>query len=326
MGRLLKNGFEVKFNREDGIKTVILPPGLCYKALWDPIDSVDGAKFQLLLDILGSDIEFYGRLFGTKHLAEYLSEPPKKFELMPIHHVEFRWQASSLHYEDCRTDGCFTLYLEARGVGSPDPAEFQGDPEADVGYALEFIPLPSLANYPVRICDLVECEKYGLNMKPSKSILGHMPIRLIDMLGALVEEASFHGGPEQREKRLEDLKCRMDEVDDVASGKVKEYMTLEELRVKLGLVDEEGQSERPPGLKTSEETKLAELREKVAMYEGLFHDLQMYAEVTLQEDKVIRLVKNVCRWSYAHRVGNGEHTEEEQDQVVRKAFERLREA
>jgi hypothetical protein len=325
MGRLLEKGFEVKFDREDGVKTVVLPPGLCYATLWDPIDSVDGAKFQLLFDILGSDVDFYGRLFGTRHLAAYLSEPPRKEDSMPIRYVEFRWQADRSHFEGCHPDGDLLIYLVANGVGSHDHEAFQGDPVADVGYALDFVPLPSLVTFPVRICDVVECEEYGRGRTSnSKSVMGRMPVRLIDVLGALVEEASFHGSPEERDGRLEDLKGRSKQVEaDIASGKINEYITLDDFRVKLGLEEKEG--ERPPGLETSEETRLVELTEKVAMYEGLLHDLQMYAEITLQEDKVRKLVANICRWSYAHRVGNGENTEEEQYLIVRKAFEKLRE-
>ena len=70
---------------------------------------------------------------------------------------------------------------------------------------------------------------------------------------------------------------------------------------------------------------IGEIREKIEKYEGLLHDVQMYAEVVLRGDKVHELILNICRWSYAHRVGNGEISEEEQDRIIRKAFDKLRE-
>jgi hypothetical protein len=70
--------------------------------------------------------------------------------------------------------------------------------------------------------------------------------------------------------------------------------------------------------------ELAELREKVQMYEGLLHDVQMFADVVLDGEKVSRLVRNICSWSYSHRRGNGELSEDEQERMIRHAFDRLR--
>jgi hypothetical protein len=64
--------------------------------------------------------------------------------------------------------------------------------------------------------------------------------------------------------------------------------------------------------------------EKLQMYEQLLHDIQLFAEVTMDNDKIVKLIRNICSWSYAHRVGNGEYSEEEQDAIVAKAFKKLR--
>lgn len=76
--------------------------------------------------------------------------------------------------------------------------------------------------------------------------------------------------------------------------------------------------------RTKKATELEVLREKVAIYEGLLHDINMYAAICLRGDLVQELVDNICNWSYAHRVGNGENSEERQDEIVRRAFLRLR--
>jgi len=67
----------------------------------------------------------------------------------------------------------------------------------------------------------------------------------------------------------------------------------------------------------------SELIEKVEKYESLLHRIQLYSSVTMDRDKVGKLIRNIDRWSYAHRVGNGELSEEEQDEVIRKAFDKL---
>jgi hypothetical protein len=68
---------------------------------------------------------------------------------------------------------------------------------------------------------------------------------------------------------------------------------------------------------------LPTLEEKVAVYEQLLHDIQLNAEVTMNDDQVRKLIGNICRWSYAHRSGNGELSEIEQDLRIAAAFRRL---
>ena len=65
-------------------------------------------------------------------------------------------------------------------------------------------------------------------------------------------------------------------------------------------------------------------QEKVAVYESLLHDIQLNAEVTMNGDNVRKLISNICSWSYAHRSGNGELTEEEQQERINYAFRKLR--
>ena len=65
------------------------------------------------------------------------------------------------------------------------------------------------------------------------------------------------------------------------------------------------------------------LDEKVEKYENLLHKIQLCAEVALDEKKTSQLIANICRWSYAHRTGNGELSEEQQDELIEKAFDRL---
>jgi len=69
--------------------------------------------------------------------------------------------------------------------------------------------------------------------------------------------------------------------------------------------------------------ELAELREKVQVYEQLLHRIQTNAEVVMDHEAVGDLITNICRWSYAHRSGNGENSEAEQDAIIRSAFDRL---
>ena len=65
------------------------------------------------------------------------------------------------------------------------------------------------------------------------------------------------------------------------------------------------------------------LREKVQKYESLLHLLQMHYAVALNSGNVKKLLDNISSWSYAHRVGNGQLSERQQNQLIRERFWKL---
>lgn len=65
------------------------------------------------------------------------------------------------------------------------------------------------------------------------------------------------------------------------------------------------------------------MKEKIAQYEHLLHSIQLHAEVTMNEAAVRDLIARICRWSYSHRVGNGENLEKEQQHIIDNAFWKL---
>lgn len=62
------------------------------------------------------------------------------------------------------------------------------------------------------------------------------------------------------------------------------------------------------------------LKEKIAVYEQLLHDIQFHREVTMDNGAVIKLLDKIAAWSYSHRKGNGEYNEKEQQQIIDNAF------
>jgi hypothetical protein len=71
------------------------------------------------------------------------------------------------------------------------------------------------------------------------------------------------------------------------------------------------------------EGELKILREKVEVYEKLLHKIQLNAQVIMDHEVVKDLLSNICNWSYAHRQGNGELSDGEQDELIRTQFEKL---
>lgn len=63
--------------------------------------------------------------------------------------------------------------------------------------------------------------------------------------------------------------------------------------------------------------------QKIKMYEGFLHDINL--AVTCCDGKMLnRLIENADEWSYSHRVGNGEYSDKEQEQIIAAKFWKLR--
>lgn len=48
------------------------------------------------------------------------------------------------------------------------------------------------------------------------------------------------------------------------------------------------------------------MKEKIAIYERILHNIQLHKDVTMNHDKLRDLLDKISSWSYAHRCGNGE--------------------
>jgi hypothetical protein len=64
-------------------------------------------------------------------------------------------------------------------------------------------------------------------------------------------------------------------------------------------------------------------KQKVQTYERLLHKIHMLYSVCLDSAKVKVLLNNISAWSYAHRSGNGMISEDEQQERIDAAFDRL---
>jgi hypothetical protein len=64
------------------------------------------------------------------------------------------------------------------------------------------------------------------------------------------------------------------------------------------------------------------LEEKVEVYENFLHALNMYM-LCGSNYAISMLLQNAEKWSYAHRMGNGELSEEEVERNVNKQFWKL---
>jgi hypothetical protein len=68
--------------------------------------------------------------------------------------------------------------------------------------------------------------------------------------------------------------------------------------------------------------RLPTLKQKVAKYESLLHEIQA-CHVTDNCTRLLDLLDQIWNWSYAHRVGNGQLTSRQQRDRITEAFNKL---
>jgi len=64
------------------------------------------------------------------------------------------------------------------------------------------------------------------------------------------------------------------------------------------------------------------LKQKVQVYEDLLHKINLMM-VASDNEGIKKLLRNIDRWSYMHRCGNGELSEKEQQELIDRAFWKL---
>ena len=70
--------------------------------------------------------------------------------------------------------------------------------------------------------------------------------------------------------------------------------------------------------------ELAKLRTENEVFHQVFHHINLHASITMNAEKMQGIIGVICSWSYAHRSGNGELTDEEQQARVDYAFDRIK--
>jgi hypothetical protein len=70
--------------------------------------------------------------------------------------------------------------------------------------------------------------------------------------------------------------------------------------------------------------ELAKLRKENEVFHQVFHHINLHASITMNTEKMQEIIGAICNWSYAHRVGNGEYSEEEQQALIDRNFEKIK--
>ena len=68
-----------------------------------------------------------------------------------------------------------------------------------------------------------------------------------------------------------------------------------------------------------DKTTTPTLEQKVEQYELFLHNINMML-IASNSKGVQKLIDNADRWSYMHRISNGELSEEQQQELINRAF------
>ena len=84
----------------------------------------------------------------------------------------------------------------------------------------------------------------------------------------------------------------------------------------IAILDDEGY--------TKSAKAVQDMQEKIEVYESLLHSMQA-CMVSSNHTRLDVMLDLIWDWSYAHRSGNGELSDEEQAERVEKAFMKIKE-
>jgi hypothetical protein len=71
-------------------------------------------------------------------------------------------------------------------------------------------------------------------------------------------------------------------------------------------------------------TKQQQLEAENAVFRRVFHHINTHASITMNRERMQEIIGAICSWSYAHRVGNGELSDVEQQAVIERAFDKIK--
>ena len=71
-------------------------------------------------------------------------------------------------------------------------------------------------------------------------------------------------------------------------------------------------------------TKQQQLEAENEVFRRVFHHINTHASITMNQEKMQEIIGAICAWSYAHRQGNGELSDKEQQALIDRAFDRIK--
>ena len=190
------------------------------QCMGDCLEIDEGVTFGRIMNILRASVDLYQVFFNTElggfPLAAYLDDmdAPVEKDVEPedtncvIRHLEVIWASEIWEYKGVND---FSFYPEFYGFGDIDDDDDFGKRQGAIG--IGFTSLCRLKNFPLRLD-----KKFNIViMLPDKRAFRLQETQhgflARDVVGAILNEISFYGMPDNRDVTVEDLKERVREVE-----------------------------------------------------------------------------------------------------------------
>ena len=190
--------------------------------LSDDIELGESVTLKRLFDIIGANVAKFNEIFfsslGGLSLEPFLQEIQNNpTEIVESEFLEINWFSDK--YEDD-----LNIYPSLHGISSKDGP-----------YAVDFVSLNNLKDHIVKINKSVEVYDYNKDDKSTTNkefkhlVLGNKAFNLFDLFNAIFYEISFHGGPQDKKERYDELESSIEEAEQQIDSGELDTISFEEM-------------------------------------------------------------------------------------------------
>lgn len=206
------------------------------KFLSDFVELGESVTFKRLFDIIADNVFSFNEIFysslGGYSLEPFLQEIENNpTESIQSDYLEINWYCDK--YEDE-----LNIYPSIGGVSLKENEK----------YAIDFVSLNNLKELNVRLnreIKIFDYEKMKEELPESENKetkdyqidMGNKNFSLFDLFNAIFYEITFHGGPQDKKERLNDLEDTMDEAKEKFESNENQSITFEEMIERLDSSD-----------------------------------------------------------------------------------------
>ena len=260
--------------------------------LSEHVELGESVTFKRLFEIISANTDIFNEIFysalGGYNLAPYLQEiendPTKEIE---SDYLEIYWYCNKFEDE-------LTISTSLHGLSNKD--------DDDNAYAMDFISLNNIKNCVVEINEDVNYVEY-LDSKVTTNNLGYKTPTLFELFTGILNEISFHGGPNDKKERFKSLEESISNIDmeelDTSKTTIEELMEDIDSKDKY-LVKHKEQRERVDKNRISNKKNLGKLKK------CLSKKLEIFELIENSDDNLEQYYKKLTNIEYDMQILYGE--------------------
>lgn len=180
---------------------IVLEEGTLFDDIWFYIE-----KDANLLEII------FSKALGGHQLHPFIDEfkkPAQSRENEDIndsmHYLYISWEAEVTKFQDEKT-----FYLNCNFDGYGYYRDQVNNKIHEMGYGIELTPINDLKSYELKLDNYVKIYYHDLDNNNNSSLFrsvveGYRPFTVYDILYAILDEVTFFGNPEQKQKQIEEI-------------------------------------------------------------------------------------------------------------------------